>query len=157
MKQYKDADSKPQRDIENHLWSQIQEKLGTADLIEHCHLHFPDCPEIQIEPDFYSKSAGIIGEIHAHIGRLKPAQQHKIAADILKMVLFERATERTLRKIIVVCSEDEYEQLRGKSHLAYAIHSFGIEVLFLPLDAEKKQALSAAMKKQDYYTGHSES
>ena len=31
---------------------------------------------VLIRPDFYSDKYRIIGEIHAHIGKLKPAQSH---------------------------------------------------------------------------------
>ncbi len=46
--------------------------------------------DIRICPDFYLKEDLIIGEIYAHLGRLKPAQIHKIEVDILKMLLWGR-------------------------------------------------------------------
>jgi hypothetical protein len=42
-----------------------------------------------IQPDFYSAKHCIIGEIFAHIGKPKKAQDNKIANDILKMLLLE--------------------------------------------------------------------
>ena len=45
--------------------------------------------KIYIHPDFYSEENRIIGEIFAHIGDLKTGQKHKIAHDILKMLLLE--------------------------------------------------------------------
>lgn len=46
--------------------------------------------DIRICPDFYSEKDHIIEEIHTHLGRLKPAQLHKIEGDILKMLFFEK-------------------------------------------------------------------
>lgn len=60
-----------------------------------------------IQPDFYSEEPGIIGEIFAHIGKPKKAQDNKIANDIWKMLLLEKITGKQFRKVIVVCDEAE--------------------------------------------------
>ena len=97
-----------------------------------------------IEPDFYSSEFAIVGEIHAHIGKPKPAQSHKIANDILKMLLLEKVSGREYRKILVVCDVTEKKSLEGKSSLAETIRQFGIEILYIELDdAIKKQILDA--------------
>ena len=45
---------------------------------------------IYIQPDFYSEEDHVIGEIFAHIGKSKKAQDNKNANDILKMLLLEK-------------------------------------------------------------------
>lgn len=63
-------------------------------------------------PDFYSVENKIIGEIHAHIGRLKGAQPDKIASDVLKMLFYEKVSGCNWKKYIAVCSKEELEQLK---------------------------------------------
>lgn len=99
-------------------------------------------------PDFYSERDGIIGEIHAHIGKLKPAQKHKICADIMKMLLFEKARNIQLRKMIVVCSEEEASQLEGSSYLGEAIRQFDIEMVYIKIDPSLHDKLVDAQKRQ---------
>ena len=55
-----------------------------------------------MQPDFYSATDNVVGEIFAHIGKPKKAQDNKIANDILKMLLLEKTTGEQYRKIIVV-------------------------------------------------------
>ena len=153
MKQFADADAAVQRQLEDDVFKWVQTKLSIEALDHSPRLPFPDCPEIVTEPDFYSESAGVIGEIHTHLGKLKSAQRHKVAADILKMTMYEKVIGKTLRKYIVVCSEEEYKQLQGNSHLAYAIRVFDVKMMYYPLNDVQKQMLSDAMQKQDFYTG----
>jgi len=99
-------------------------------------------------PDFYSEKDGIIGEIHSHVGKLKPSQAHKISADILKMLLFEKVRHIKLRKMLVVCSEDEAAQLSGNSHLGEAIRQFGIELVCVHVQQDTYDRLVLAQKRQ---------
>lgn len=71
-----------------------------------------------IQPDFYSESELVIGEIFSHIGKPKKGQDNKIANDILKMLLLDKFTGKIHRKIIVVCDEAEKKKLQGLSALA---------------------------------------
>ena len=103
---------------------------------------------IFINPDFYSEKDGIIGEIHAHVGKLKPSQRHKISADILKMLLFEKMRQKQLRKMIVVCSEAEEAQLTGNSYLGESIRQFGIELICVHIRPEIYEKLISAQERQ---------
>ena len=103
--------------------------------------------EICIVPDFYSEENHIIGEVHSHLGKLKPAQKHKVASDILKMILFDR--DNSYMKMIVVCSEEERDQLTGSSYLAEAIRQFNIKIEYFELEQSLKIKLAEAMKKQN--------
>lgn len=103
---------------------------------------------VHICPDFYSERDGIIGEIHSHIGKLKPAQLHKISADILKMLLFEKMSHTKLRKLLVVCSEDEATQLSGNTNVGEAIRQYGIELICVHVQPETYDKLLLAQKRQ---------
>ena len=90
----------------------------------------------------------VIGEIFAHIGKPKKAQDNKIANDILKMLLLEKISGRKYRKIIAVCDEDEKKKLQGTSALSESIRQFGIEILYIPIDETLRNQLLRAQERQ---------
>ncbi len=79
-------------------------------------------------------------EIFAHIGTPKKAQNNKVTNDILKMLLLKK---REFRKIIVVCDEDELKKLTGNSVLAESISEFDIEIIYVKLSEELREAIIA--------------
>ena len=102
-----------------------------------------------IQPDFYSAEHCVIGEIFAHIGKPKKAQDNKIANDILKMLLLEKISGRYYRKIIVVCDEVEERKLKGYSALSESVRQFGIEILHIQIDdILRKEILNAKARKK---------
>ena len=137
-----------QKGVEEHIIKDILPSLLNATDLYHGALHLMNNSKVTIEPDFYSSSKKIIGEIHAHIGQLKPAQAHKIASDVLKLLLFERDFGIEMRKIIVVCSGQEKDQLEGQSNLAEALRQFGIEVLLVDVGSEWRMKLENAQHRQ---------
>ena len=130
------------------VFDKLKEELNINDLISNPNLILNSNPFVFIIPDFYSESAGVIGEIHAHIGRMKPSQSHKIATDVLKMLLFEKDRKTKLRKIVAVCSEEEKNQLEGQSYLAEAIRQFSIEVMLVDIGEELYSSLEKAQERQ---------
>ena len=101
-----------------------------------------------MQPDFYSAEHFIVGEIFAHIGKPKKAQDNKIANDILKMLLLDKVTGKHHRKIIVVCDTSEKKKLEGKSVLAESIRQFNIEIIYVEIDAETQKQIVAAQELQ---------
>ena len=101
-----------------------------------------------IQPDFYSAEHCIIGEIFAHIGKPKKAQDNKIANDILKMLLLEKITGKQYKKIIVICDEMEEKKLRGASALSESIRQFGIEIMYIQIDDQLRQEILRAQERQ---------
>ena len=101
-----------------------------------------------IQPDLYSAEHRVIGEIFAHIGKPKKAQDNKIANDILKMLLLEKLSGQNYRKIIVVCDKKEEEKLKGLSALSESIRQFEIEVLYIEIGEELRNDILNAQKRQ---------
>lgn len=101
-----------------------------------------------IQPDFYSHKDCIIGEIFAHVGKPKKAQDNKIANDILKMLLLEKVEGKKYRKIIVVCDDAELKKLKGLSALSESIRQFDIELLYVPIDHALREMLIKAQDRQ---------
>lgn len=149
MKRYL-SDSKVQHKIEKYIFNEIKKRLFCENLQSNVSLTISGENDICICPDFYSQEDRIIGEIHTHLGRLKPSQVHKIEGDILKMLLFEQCQGKgEYTKMIVVCSVDEYKQLHGKSFLAEAIRRFDIKLEYVSLNEEQISKLEKAMNDQN--------
>ena len=111
------SSSLEQQEAGNQIFLIVEEILGVK-LENNKKIFLADNVFTYIQPDFYSESELVVGEIFAHIGKPKKAQDNKIANDILKMLLLEKITGKQFRKIIVVCDEDEQKKLQGLSALA---------------------------------------
>ncbi len=136
-----------QAKAEEVIFSQI-EILFNIRFEKNKKLYLADNAFTYIQPDFYSKEHLIVGEIFAHIGKPKKAQDNKVANDILKMLLLEKTTGKQYRKIIVVCDTTEKKKLEGKSVLAESIRQFGIEILYVEIDTNMKQQIMDAQELQ---------
>ena len=103
----------------------LTEKMLGATLEKNKKIFLADNAFTYIQPDFYSAESLIVGEIFAHIGKPKKAQDNKIANDVLKMLLLEKITGQQYRKIIVVCDEAEKRSSKGCLHLQKAFANLG--------------------------------
>ncbi|MGE5417450.1 MAG: hypothetical protein ACM3UZ_12005 [Acidobacteriota bacterium] len=101
-----------------------------------------------VKVDGYNEEHGIICEVYAHIGKLKPAQSNKSINDVMKMLLIERKTERHYRKIIVVCDSEAENQLKNNGWKALAIQEFGVEVMRVEVNEELRQRIIEAQRGQ---------
>lgn len=141
------SSSEEQVIAEQYIFEAIEKRLQIK--LEHNRkIYLADNPFTYIQPDFYSEEYCIVGEIFSHIGKPKKAQNNKIANDIMKMLLLEKITEKTYRKIIVVCDEIELEKLNGKSVLAETIRQFGIEIIYIEIEDEMRNTILEAQKRQ---------
>ena len=143
----KKSSSLEQVKAEDILFSLVEQKLGVL-LEKNPMLYFSNNKYSYIQPDFYSAQEQIVGEIFAHVGKPKKAQNNKIANDILKMLLLDKISKTTYRKILVVCDQEELKALQGQSALSESIRQFGIEVLFIELDKKIKQQIQNAQDRQ---------
>ena len=122
----------------------LTEKMLGATLEKNKKIFLADNAFTYMQPDLYSEDKYIVGEIFAHIGKPKKAQDNKIANDILKMLLLEKITGKQYRKIIVVCDLSEKKKLEGQSVLAESIRQFGIEILYIEISEDiRNQILNA--------------
>ena len=126
----------------------LTEKMLGATLEKNKKIFLADNAFTYIQPDFYSAENLIVGEIFAHIGKPKKAQDNKIANDVLKMLLLEKITGQQYRKIIVVCDEAEKKKLEGLSALAESIRQFGIEIMMVHIEDDLRTQLLEAQNRQ---------
>ena len=111
-------------------------------------IYLADNTYTYIQPDFYSEEFSIVGEIFAHIGKPKKAQDNKISNDILKMLLLDKISGKQYRKIIAVCDKKEMKKLMGQSVLAESIRQFGVEVILVELDEDMRTKILKAQEIQ---------
>lgn len=136
-----------QVEAEQIIFQKLKYDLG-IDLDKNKQIFLADNPYTYIQPDFYSEKELIVGEIFVHIGKPKKAQDNKIANDILKMLLLQKVTGKTYRKILVVCDELEFKKLNGLSALSESIRQFGIEVMLVDINDELRAKIQEAQNRQ---------
>ena len=139
------SDSSEQQEAEVYIAMTVEEWLGCT-VERNVKVYLSD--GVHIEPDLYSEKDKIICEIYAHIGEMKVGQRHKVAQDILKMLLLEKSKRQIFRKIIVVTDERVEKYLNGQSFIAESIREFGIEVKRISVSQEVYNKISSAQKRQ---------
>ena len=140
------SDSQAQRDAEKWIFQQIQREVAVP-LEANPRIALPGAG-CSMRPDFYSEEPPVAGEIFAHVGALRAGQTHKLATDILKLTLLDKATGRSYRKIIGICDPAVERYLHGDSWLAGCVREFGIEVIYVPLDGAEIERLQEAQRRQ---------
>ena len=143
------SNSAEQQYAERIIFESVEQRIGFK-LQENPKLFLYGNKGTHIEPDFYSEEHSVIGEIFSHVGECKAGQTHKIAQDILKMLLFDDVKGIKHRKIFVVCDEKAYKRLRGNSYLAECIRRFDIEIMGIDVGTELKNTIAAAQKRQGW-------
>lgn len=138
------SDSLEQREAEVVVLKLVQHELG-CDLASES-LAIGDGVSVRL--DGINRDRHVLCEIYCRIGRLKGSQPDKVAADMLKLVLVERALGGQWRKLICFADHDAAKSFRGKSWLAAAVTRMGFEILVVELPAEVKTQLIAAQRRQ---------
>lgn len=141
------SSSKEQMEAEEVIFELVKSLFG-CELKNNHRIYLADNAFTYIQPDFYSEDAAIVGEIFAHVGKPKKAQDNKISNDILKMLLLEKIQNKLYRKIIVVCDEMEEKKLKGLSALAESIRQFGIEIIKIDIPVDVKEKIIEAQNRQ---------
>ena len=132
---------------EDVIFAKVEELLDIK-LEKNKKIYLADNAFTYMQPDFISDENLVIGEIFAHIGKPKKAQDNKIANDILKMLLLEKVTGKQYRKLIVVCDESEMKKLKGQSLLAESIRRFGVEIIQIEIENDLREQILEAQNTQ---------
>jgi len=98
--------------------------------------------------DGINRDRRFICEIYSRIGKLQAAQVEKVASDILKLGVLERALGGVWRKAMCFADETAANVLRNRSWLAKASKDLGVEVIVLSLPDTVRKAVLAAQTRQ---------
>ena len=147
------SNSDEQQYAENIIFGVLEKTLGIT-LTKNPRIYFNENTKVHIQPDFYSEEESIVGEIFSHIGKYKGSQPRKIANDILKMVLLDKAKNKTHKKLFVVCRDEEKNVLKNSaSWLSECIRQFDVEVIKVDIPDIVKEQVLAAQKRQIMING----
>jgi hypothetical protein len=102
----------------------------------------------QVKLDGFDKKRHVLCEVYAHLGVLKAGQRHKVAHDILKMLLVEKDQGgRPWRKICCFASKVPKE-LSGNSWLAHAAKQFHVKFEAVGLTPSTVASLEKAQRRE---------
>ena len=147
------SNSYEQQYAENVIFVELEKILGIT-LTKNQRIYLNENTKVHIQPDFYSEEESIVGEIFSHIGKYKGSQPRKIANDILKMVLLDKAKNKTHKKLFVVCRDEEKNVLENSaSWLSECIRQFDVEVIKVDIPDVVKEQVLAAQKRQIMING----
>ena len=144
------SSSLEQQELEKYVFSEMESLLNVK-LLNNPKIPLAD--GVHIEPDIYSEDPPVAGEIFAHQGKMKGGQNHKVAQDILKLLLLDKVKDREYQKYIVVCDTAIEKALSGNSALAESIRQFGINLVRIDLPDELKEMVIDAQKRQIMING----
>ena len=101
----------------------------------------------RVDVDGVGAENSVLVEIFAHQGPLKGSQVHKVARDALKLITLGRGWPQA-RLIVAFADAEAANGVTGKSWLAEALRTWGVEVLVVELDAEVLAGLREAQRRQ---------
>lgn len=138
------SDSLAQRAAEAALLQQLSASLGfkvsgdRVDLRDGCFSNV----------DGINRDNRFICEVYSRIGKLQAAQVEKVASDVLKLTVLERALGGRWRKAICFADGVAANVLRNRSWLALAARQAEVEVIVVPLPEAVREAVLAAQTRQ---------
>lgn len=90
----------------------------------------------------------VLCEIYAHLGKLKPAQEHKVLHDAVKLRYAERLLGFPGRKIIAFADAAAAAPFLDKRWKAQALAADGIEIVVLDLPTDLREQVRLAQIRQ---------
>lgn len=138
-------DSKAQRDAEVDILAKLSDELGTLLAPRKWQL----TEGVPVEVDGVDADTTVFVEVYARVGRLKGAQLHKVAKDVLKLSLIrshEQRQDREPRLMIVFASDEAYNSVRG--WVRYAATDNGIELRVVEPSAQIRDQVLTAQTEQ---------
>ena len=138
------SSSSEQQCAESEIVKDINRRLGLNLVKEKLNLG----RGIVVEIDGIDRDRSAICEVYSRIGKLKPAQTDKLAADLLKFELIERQPGLKFQKIIGFCDDDAAKALRNKSWLAGIASIMGVISIVADVPESTKSSIIAAQVRQ---------
>jgi hypothetical protein len=100
----------------------------------------------RVDVDGVDADRSVFVEVFAHVGRLKGGQRHKVSNDALKLITLGREHPNA-RLVIAFADAEAAAFVIGRSWLAVALRSAGIEVVVADIDDALRDELRAAQKR----------
>lgn len=137
------SDSAAQRDAEGHVLAALSAQLGVGLAQERIALPGGGAVVVDgVDPD-----RSVFVEVYSRIGELKAAQKAKTATDILKLITLRRQYSEA-RLVLAFASEEAARAVRGRTWRAFAVETWGVEVVVVDVPAEVRQRVLDAQAGQ---------
>lgn len=101
-----------------------------------------------VKVDGIDRERRVLCEVYSRIGKLKGSQPHKIASDMLKLMLAERGLGGMWHKLICLVDTEAAKCFDGKSWLAVAASRMGFEVVIVEFPSAIRERLLSARRRQ---------
>ena len=138
------GDSIEQRLAEEFLVAELARELGVTLTKRRLTFAAGDCVEV----DGACESPPILCEAWAHQGPPKAAQKFKVMTDAFKLVYASQHFSPNTRKILVLSDPAAAAHFLGRSWMAQALKSSGVEVRPIALPESLRNTVLAAQKRQ---------
>jgi hypothetical protein len=138
------SDSSEQQKAEVVALGLANEKLSVT--LHRDRLTFPR--GVCIDVDGIDHERRVLCEVYCRLGILKPAHKHKVASDMLKLILAERELGGTWRKVICLVDDEAFRTISGRSWLKAVADRFGVELITVALPADVRALVKAAQGRQ---------
>jgi hypothetical protein len=142
MSLYSDSDT--QRSAEKLILDAVALKVGVP--LSPRRLELGSGPVVDV--DGVAEDESVLVEIFAHQGHLKGGQRHKIAGDALKLSTIAKVWPKRPRLILAFGDPDILKFFDGRSWLASAINTWGIEILVAEFDVAARDSIRVAQARQ---------
>lgn len=137
------SSSHEQRDAEQKMLLRAGERYGVS--LEGVRVPLPGGAFVEI--DGASADLSVLVECYARQAVLKPAQVHKVATDLLKLVTVRDLVHPGARLALVVADPEVAARLHG-GWLGEAVEHWEVEVLEVARDQATRHTLVAAQTRQ---------
>jgi len=137
------SDSADQRVAERATLSALEALWGTSFVTGTIVL-----VEAGVAPDGVDLDRKVVVEVYARVGKLKPAQCHKVRADLFKLAYLRKLLGPEWRVVFCFVDPQAASFLMGKSWAAQAALAFGVEVVVQELPPDLRERVMAAQLRQ---------
>ncbi len=139
------SDSSEQRNAEVVVLAALSAQIGVR--LTPTTLRLPGGSRVDV--DGVADDRSVLVEVFAHQGRLKGGQVHKVARDALKLITVARDLPGPPARLIIAFADaNAASMVSGKSWLAEALKTWGVEIFIAELPEELKASLTAAQLRQ---------
>lgn len=104
--------------------------------------------DVGVAPDGVDLDRRLVVEVYARVGKLKPAQAHKVRADLFKLAYLRKLLGPEWRVVFCFVDQEAAAFLMGKSWAARAAQAFGVEIVLQELPAPLREQVLAAQSRQ---------
>jgi len=104
--------------------------------------------DVGLAPDGVDLDRKLVVEVYARVGRLKPAQAHKVKADLFKLAYLRKLLGPDWRVVFCFVDQEAAALLMGKSWAAQAAQAFGVEVVVHELPGDMRERVETAQARQ---------